>query len=245
MAAAPWDAALAALPRLARLDADARRRLRELAGAFLREKNLEPVRGLQLTPAMGATIAALACLPILELGLDWYRGWRTLVVYPDEFIRPREEFDDAGVLHQWEEVLGGEAWERGPVVLSWADVQASGRGEGYNVVIHEMAHQLDMLGDGVADGFPPLHRGMRTRDWTAAFSRAFEDLNARVDAGEDTAVDPYAAESPGEFFAVLSEYFFELPDLLWDEYPEVYRQLALFYRQEPSPSPSLRQNPSG
>jgi len=101
-----------------------------------------------------------------------------------------------------------------------------------NVVVHEFAHKLDMLNGG-ANGYPPLHRGMDRRSWSEAFGAAYRDLCARVDAGEDTVIDPYASESPGEFFAVLSEAFFELPDVVEAEYPRVYAQLAQFYRQDP------------
>jgi Mlc titration factor MtfA (ptsG expression regulator) len=135
-------------------------------------------------------------------------------------------------MHEWEEALIGEAWDLGPLILSWADVEASGLGDGYNVAIHEIAHKLDLL-NGEVDGFPPLHRGMSRKAWVEAFTLAFNDLQRRVDSGEDTAIDPYAAEEPGEFFAVLSEYFFELPELVEAEYPAVYRQLAAFYRQDP------------
>jgi len=229
----PWRRALDRLPILARLDPDESRRLRELSTIFLHEKRFEPVHGLELDESIRIAVAAQACLPILNLGPDWYDDWYTVVVYPAEFVRPREEFDAVGVMHQWEEVLGGESWERGPVILSWADVDASGWGDGYNVVIHEVAHKLDMR-TGAADGFPPLHRGMKVRDWTQSFTQAYEALSRHVEAAERTTLDPYAAESPAEFFAVVSEYFFELPTALFEEYPEVYRQLAAFYRQNPA-----------
>lgn len=208
--------------------------MREMSALFIAEKLFEPVHGLELSERMRTSIAAQACLPILNLGMDWYDDWRTLVVYPAEFVRPREEFDAVGVMHQWDEVLGGESWQRGPVILSWADVEASGWGDGYNVVIHEMAHKLDMHCGGDADGFPPLHRGMKAREWTTAFTEAYEDMTLRVEAGEDVALDAYATESPAEFFAVLSEFFFEIPTLLAREYPAVYRQLEAFYRQSPA-----------
>ncbi|QSA96203.1 zinc-dependent peptidase [Methylococcus sp. EFPC2] len=234
-----WQQTLADHPILTRLDASERTRLRELTAEFMRQKLFESVRGLVLNEPMRASIAVQACLPVLNLGLAWYDDWRTLVIYPAEFVRPREEFDAVGVMHQWEDVLGGESWQRGPVILSWADVEASGWGEGYNVVIHEMAHKLDMHGGTDADGFPPLHKDMKPKDWTAVFTAAYEDLTRRVETGEDAALDAYATESPGEFFAVLSEYFFERPVLLSGLYPEVYRQLASFYRQDPGAALSV------
>jgi hypothetical protein len=105
--------------------------------------------------------------------------------------------------------------------------------EGVNVVIHEFAHKLDML-NGDANGFPPLHAGMDRKTWAAVFSAAYADFCRRVDADEDVAIDPYAAESPGEFFAVVSEAFFDLPQAVLDAYPQVYAQLRNFYRQDPA-----------
>jgi Mlc titration factor MtfA (ptsG expression regulator) len=229
----PWLQSLADHPILRGLSQDEARRLRELATLFLHEKIFEPARSLELTETMKVSIAVQSCLPIINLDINWYEGWRTVIVYPGEFVRRREQFDDIGVMHEWEEVISGESWRRGPVILSWADVEASGRGEGYNVVIHEMAHKLDLL-NGAVNGFPPLHRNMKPRAWSSAFTAAFDELNARLDAGEETPIDPYAAEEPGEFFAVISEYFFEQPDLVKAEFPAVYEQLSAFYRQDPA-----------
>lgn len=224
---------LAGLPILVGLDAAETSKLRQLAARFLADKIIEPAGGMALDDGIRARIAVLCCLPLLGLDHGWYAGWRTVIVYPGAFVRPRSQFDAIGVMHEWEDILGGEAWEQGPLVLSWADVEASGLCEGYNVAIHEMAHKLDLL-NGPPDGFPPLHRDMKRREWSAVFSQAYQDFNARLDAGEDTALDPYAAQEPGEFFAVLSEYFFEWPELVMLEYPEVYQQLARFYRQDPA-----------
>lgn len=207
-------------------------RLGDLALLFLREKRLEPVQGLVLDERQRLILALQASLPVLELGLDWYRGWYAVILYPDEFVTVHENVDDAGVVWTAGEVRSGEAWEQGPVILSWPDVEAGRERDGYNVVLHEMAHKLDMR-DGVANGRPPLHPGMSPRAWSDAFSAAYEDLARRADAGEDTPIDPYGAESPAELFAVCSEAFFELPDLLAGEYPRLYEQLRVFYRQDP------------
>jgi hypothetical protein len=214
------------------LAADEALRLRELSALFLQEKLFEPVRKLVLTDAMRLSIAVQCCLPVMNLGMDWLDGWRTVIVYPAAFVRKREQFDAVGVMHEWQEALAGESWEWGPLILSWSDVEASGWGDGYNIAIHEIAHKLDLL-NGDVDGFPPLHRGMNRAAWTRAFNAAFAELNRKADAGEETAIDPYAAESPGECFAVLSEYFFEQPAVVKAEYPEIYIQLAAFYRQDP------------
>jgi Mlc titration factor MtfA (ptsG expression regulator) len=228
-----WQVAVNGLPLLAGLDAQALERLRALASLFLREKSLEPVQGLALTEAMRIHLAAQASLPILNLGIDWYGGWKSIVLYPGKFATRQEWTDEYGLVHSRREIRIGEAWQRGPVVLSWADVAASGGCEGYNAVIHELAHKLD-YSSGSVNGCPALHDGMRVRNWRAAFEPAYEDLRKRVDRGEDTALDPYGTVAPEEFFAVMSEHFFETPGLLKREYPAVYEQLKLFYRQDPA-----------
>lgn len=220
------------LPLLAGLESAPAERLVDLALLFLRDKRLEPVQGLVLTERMRLLIAFQACLPILELGLDWYRGWYAVIVYPAEFVPAREYVDADGLVWVDDAVKSGEAWERGPVILSWADVEAGLELDGYNVVVHELAHKLDMR-DGEANGCPPLHAGMSRQTWARDLSAAYADLARRADAREETPIDPYGAESPGEFFAVASEAFFETPRTLWDEYPAVYGQLRAFYRQDP------------
>lgn len=229
-----WGHVVESIPVLTRLDADDQRRLRELALLFLHEKHIEPAGGLELDESMRARVAALACLPILALGLDYYQGFVSVIVYPDAFIvRDRETVDEAGVVHTGDEVLSGEAWDQGPVILAWADIEASGRGEGFNVVAHELAHKLDLL-SGAVDGMPALHRSMRAGAWSEAFQSAYDDLRARLDRGEEPWLDPCAAEEPGEFFAVCSELFFDVPDALRAHYPAIYAQLSAFFKRDPA-----------
>jgi Mlc titration factor MtfA (ptsG expression regulator) len=230
-----WHAACRRLPALAWLDRRRRVRLRVLAGLFLAEKTIAGAGGITVDEHMGTVIAAQACLPVLELGLEAYRGWRTVIVYPDTFLVDRQEVDEAGVLHESRQELAGESWEQGPVILSWGDIAWAGPGGNLDgaIIIHEFAHKLDMLSGG-PNGMPPLHRGMDPAAWTEAFSTAYAALCDAVDAGKETTIDPYAAESPGEFFAVLSEEFFEAPAQLQSGFPDVYRQLAGFYRQDPA-----------
>ena len=229
---AVWETVRRSLPIVAALAESDAGELRALADSFLRAKSLEGAGGFVLDEEVCAVVAAQACIPILALGIDAYTGWSSVIVYPGGFVSRGTSVDETGIEHEWEEERSGESWFRGPVVLSWEDVAASGRLEGYNVVIHEMAHKLDML-NGDANGFPPLHPEMDGAAWHRVFSAAYEDLCARVDAGEETDVDPYAAEGPDEFFAVASEYFFELPGVLDGCYPEVYAELRAFYRQDP------------
>ena len=214
------------------LDANERTRLKQWVILFLAEKPINGAGNLNIDNGARLAIAIQACMLILNLDLDWYKSWTEVIIYPGEFVARREEIDEAGVVHAVVEPMSGESWEHGTVVLSWADVQQAGQGEGYNVVMHEFAHQIDML-NGDANGFPPLHKDMNREQWARTFSVAYEHFCKRVDDCEDTAIDEYAAENPGEFFAVISEAFFETPLVVRDEYPDVYAQLALFYRQDP------------
>lgn len=210
-----------------------RARLRDWAILFLEEKSIVAAGGLDLSEEMRVCIAAQACMLILNLDLDFYRGWVEVIVYPGEFVADYEYLDEAGVAHRVTEPMSGESWLAGPVILSWEDAALRGSGHGYNVVIHEFAHKLDML-NGDANGFPPLHSEMDRGDWSRAFSSAYEDFKGRLERTAPTGIDPYAAETPAEFFAVLSEAFFEIPDTVRAEYPRVYDQLAAFYRQNPA-----------
>lgn len=225
-----WRKASRDLPFLSRLSTAQTRRLQELALLLLDEKEITATHGLEITDPMRLSIAAQACLPILELGLDWYRGWRGIVVYPGDFRVHRQDVDEAGVVHEWDDELAGEAMHGGPVVLSWD--AASHDGE-INVVIHEFAHKLDML-NGEADGLPPLHAGMDRNAWRSTFMEAYEGLCDALERGRQTWLDPYAAEHPAEFFAVMSEAFFTKPDETRRRYPAVYEQLARFFRQDPA-----------
>ena len=230
-----WQQTLASLPFLKRLSADEKSRLKQLCEAFLAEKEFSSAGGLELTDAICVSIAVQGCLPILNLGLSCYRGWVGIVVYPGEFVVPRVMEDEFGVVHEFDDIASGEAWEGGPVLISWDDAQMAG--SGYNVVIHEFAHKLDML-NGDADGLPPLPPGLTPQLWEETLLAAYDDFCQRVDdaeqRGEETRLDPYAAENPAEFFAVMSETFFEMPELLKEEYPELYALFCRFYRKDPA-----------
>ena len=230
-----WREALAALPFLVRYSREELERLREKVVLFLDAKAIVGAQGHEVTPLQRVIIALQACVLVLELDLGYYDGWESVIVYPGEFVPGWEWEDEAGVVHRNEDPLAGEAMPRGPVVLSWPDVEASAdwHASGMNLVIHEFAHKIDML-TGEANGCPPLPASISPLTWTTDLAAAFDDFHARVDAGEDTEIDPYAAESPAEFFAVLSEVFFAEPRLLAREYPAVYGLFTLFYRQDPA-----------
>jgi MtfA peptidase len=225
-----WRAVLASLPFLRGLSADETRRLRELALLFLAEKQFSGAHGFRLDDAMRLAIAVQAGLLILELGIERYDGWSEVIVYPGDFRVPISETDDDGVVHQFDDERAGESWPGGPVVLSW---DAAVHAPDMNVVIHEFAHKLDMA-NGEADGMPALHAGMDRRAWREAFRAAYDGFCDALDRGRETWLDPYAAEAPGEFFAVVSEAFFEAPNETRRRYAEVYEQLRQFYRQDPA-----------
>jgi hypothetical protein len=229
-----WRRGTARLRSIRTLSAEETEKLKQLVLVFLAEKQFSGAAGVQVTDEMRLSIAAQACLPILELGLDWYAGWTGIVIYPGDFRVRRSEMDEDGVLHEWDDELAGEAMPGGPVVLSW---DAAVHDAQINVVIHEFAHKLDML-NGEANGVPPLHAGMDRRAWAAAFDAALQGFCDALERGRDTWLDPYAAEHPSEFFAVISEAFFEEPQEARRRYPNVYDQLKLFYRQDPAARPS-------
>lgn len=230
---ATWQRVTSRLGFVARLNDEERVRLRELAILFIHAKQISAAGGLQLNEEMKLGIAVQACILVLELGIDYYDDWVEVIVYPDEFLPRREVRNEEGLIETDPLAYAGQAWLRGPVILSWADVEHAGERHGMNVVIHEFAHKLDML-NGTANGFPPLHTGMDRQSWSKVFTSAYQDLCRRARSGEKTEIDPYATESPGEFFAVVSEAFFEMPDIVKAVYPPVYAQLAQFYRQDPA-----------
>jgi MtfA peptidase len=230
-----WREGLEALPFLAIYTEDELARLREKVVLFLDDKSIVGARDFEVTPFMRTVIALQACALVLNLDLRLFDGFTNIVVYPGEFIPGSEWEDEFGVVHQRDDALAGEAMHRGPVVLSWPDVAASAdwASAGMNLVIHEFAHKIDMC-TGDANGCPPLPADLPQADWMKTMRRAFDDFVSRVERDEDTAIDPYAAEDPGEFFAVLSEVFFADPTLLRDEYPAVYAQFTKLYRQDPA-----------
>ena len=229
-----WQKTIEGLPFLACLSKQEQARLRLLAQALLAEKEFSSAGGLVLNNAICVSIAAQGCLPILNIGLEAYRGWVGIVVYAAEFVIPRSIEDEFGIVHEYDDIASGEAWEGGPLLISWRDAQMAGAG--YNVVIHEFAHKLDML-NGPVDGIPPLPDDLSRQYWEVTLRVAYEDFCVQVDSAEalhrEPLFDPYAAENPGEFFAVMSETFFETPQILQEEYPALYEQLAAFYQQDP------------
>lgn len=226
-----WRALLASSALFARLDESDRATLRALAERFLARKTFSGAAGHYLTARQCLAIAALACLPVLHLGFGWLTGWREIIVYPGGFRVRREHHDEhTGVVTEGDDELIGEAWERGPLILSWADIEAdiADPFTGFNVVVHEIAHKLDML-DGPPNGVPRLPATITRREWLAAMQPAYDALVRAVERGRDTLIDPYATESVDEFFAVASELHFSDPTTLRRAAPAVAALLARFY----------------
>lgn len=229
-----WEGVLAGIVWFDDLTPDERARLREYAGRFLASKKFVGAGGLQVEPEMALTIAILASWPVLHRSYRDLRGWTSVVVYPDGFrAQRRDECEETGVVSEYTEDLAGEAWEAGPLILSWADIQEdlANPDDGMCVVVHEIAHKLDERGGGGVDGTPVLPREVTLEQWNRELFEAFEALCELVDTEreDESLIDPYAATSPEEFFAVCSEYFFTRPDLLEEQFPAVERLLRLYY----------------
>ena len=230
-----WRLTLARFPFLAHRPLADIAALRELSTLFLAKKEFTGAQGLAIDDAMAVAIAAQACLPVLRLGLDWYDGFVGIVVHADAVIAQREFTGDDGVVHSYEEELSGEAMHGGPVMLSWRDVAESGESaeRGYNVVIHEFVHVLDMR-TGEADGVPPLPDTASRVRWTDTIDAAFDEFCIRVDRGDETLLDPYGAEGIDEFFAVASEAFFVAPIEFERAHESLHALFTAFFRQDPA-----------
>lgn len=223
---ADWMQAAQRIVILDRLTASELTELFKLATLFLHDKSITGAQGFIITDTVRQSIALQACLPILKLGLEWYAGWSSIIIYPGSYTSKSTTIDEFGIVHESQQHRSGEAWLRGPVILSWKDAKHSGERDGHNVVIHEFVHKLDML-NGRANGFPPMQPDMDPARWTEIMERGFADFQKNHKAG----LDRYGATNPAEFFAVLSEVFFETPSKLIDAYPEIYEIMVKFFRQ--------------
>lgn len=231
-----WAQAVDRLPLARALDAPRARYLRQLAGYFLHTKRFHALGDAALDDFWRLAIAMQASLPALPHGPKAFKGWTNVLVYPGEFNVRRSHHDaPTGVITESDDTLIGEAWERGPMILSLADValDIEAPWDGFNVVVHEMAHKLDMLA-GPANGVPALPSPMSRREWIDTMQRGFDTLSKAVDRGRKTAIDPYAAEAPEEYFAVTSELHFSQPALLREAEPGVARLLDAYYGPSPA-----------
>lgn len=209
--------------------------LQGLIQVFLDEKQFEGCGGQEITDEVRLTIAAQACLLLLHHETDFYPRLVSILVYPQAYVAHRVDYHDDGTVTEGPEELLGESWAEGALVLSWDDIvhDAAHSNDGYNVVLHEFAHQLDEE-SGAADGTPVLMDGTMYADWARILGGAFEELQITVEEDEESWLDDYAAESPAEFFAVITEVFFEQPVLLRDEHAALYELLTRYYQQDPA-----------
>ena len=229
---APWRRVLRRrVPIVARLPLDLQLRLKRLIQVFIAEKPFIGCQGQKITDEVRVTIAAQACLLLLGQGrADCYPQLRQVLVYPGSFVADRERPLGAGVVQAQRLTMSGESWGHGQVVLSWQDVVAGAAdpGDGRNVTLHEFAHQIDQ-DSGVADGRPWRAARATRRRWALVMGQALERLRSEP----STLIDAYGASDPAEFFAVVTEVFFERPNELAAEAPEVYAELADLYRVNP------------
>jgi len=226
-----WNEAIRGQAVLAGLTVQEQERLWALAHTLLHKTSIQTVGELVLNETDYLRIALLVSLPILNLDLDWYRGLHEIIIYPEAFAPRHVWQDEFGITHQDRQLLAGEAWDQGLMLLSWHEVETSGPLDGHHVVIHECAHWLDMQ-NGTANGRPPLHRGVDSEDWLKHFSDAYTAFTTSPHRS-CAALDTYAAKNPAEFFAVCCELFFERALVLKHCWPEIYRLLVAFFQQTP------------
>lgn len=216
------------------LSHDEQTELRKLIRVFLAEKKFEGCGGLEITDEVRVTIAAQACILLLNREHDYYAGLHSVLVYPSSYLAPSKFVDPVGVVHEGDEGRLGEAWLRGAIILSWDDVRRDSVDfqDGRNVTLHEFAHQLDQQ-DGTFDGAPRLEKSSHYRSWARVLMKEYEALGEAADRGQVTLIDQYGATDPAEFFAVITEAFFESPKALKEKHPELYAELEKFFHQDP------------
>ena len=221
------------MPVYVRLPEELKRRLNGLINVFLKEKKFYGCDGLQVTDEMRVTIAAQACLLYLNREGYGYRKLKTILLYPAAYTADQLGHE-GGIATTKISLRAGESWVGGPIVLSWDDTKkgAANFNDGKNVVIHEFAHKLDEESPGM-DGLPVLNHQSHYQAWAKVLGREFERHRRRVAKGQKTVVDAYGASAPAEYFAVLTEHYFEQPEKLKETRPELFEQLRLFYRINP------------
>lgn len=221
------------VPYVAKLPEADQKELEGLIRIFLAEKHFEGCGGLELTDEMKVTIAAQACLLLLHRENDMFPDVDAILVYPSAY-RAKTKRDGGGFLIEGEQARLGESWTRGVVVLAWDHVKSGAMNmtDGRNLVLHEFAHQIDGE-DGSMDGAPDLETRARYKSWAHVLGSEFSELSERLEEGLKSDIDSYGATNPAEFFAVITEMFFEKPRMMKDRHPELYEELKGFYKQDP------------
>lgn len=230
-----WEKELERIPLYGRLPEQDRKELKGHILVFLAEKSFEGCGGFTVTDQARMKVAAQACILLLHRKAGYFPGLSSIIIYPDEYLAPLQEVDDSGVVTEWTDRLSGESCRQGSIVLSWKDTMLKWPDvhEGYNVVLHEFAHQLDAE-DGITSG-PPIPAKPSCRQTLAeVLERGRLRLKQDLARNRVTVLDPYGEESPEEFFAVATECFFERPRALrnWDSV--LYQGLSGYYRQDPA-----------
>jgi Mlc titration factor MtfA (ptsG expression regulator) len=226
------------VPLVRRLPVPLQLQLKKHMQVFIAEKSFIGCAGLKVTEEMRVVVAAQACLLLLNRSTDYFHNVRQILLYPGAFAVNRATTDGFGVLQENRLALAGESWSQGQIILSWQDALqgAADPADGRNVVIHEFAHQLDQE-NGAARGAPPPAAGdtqHNARRWARVFRAAFAHLQSQVNAGEQGFLSHYGAQDPAEFFAVVSEAFFEQGSALEQHYPALYAELQGYYKVDPA-----------
>ena len=201
---------------------------------FISEKNFEGCGGLKINDEIKVTIAAQACILLLNRKTNYYHKLISILVYPTTFVAPRESINNVGIVTEAKTALLGESWQTGVVVIAWDDVVKGGRclNDGQNLIFHEFAHQLDAE-DNVTDGTPILENRADYVPWVKVMSRNYKKLLRNIKLEKNTLLGRYASTNAAEFFAVTTEYFFEKPVQLQKQHPDLYSELKKFYKQDP------------
>lgn len=239
-----WRKLETEMPLLARYNRQQKILLRILASRILQKKRITAVRGFTLSEHMRATIATQVAIMIFglvnaeeDLSFDWIDNWYEIIVYPNAYRSHKNPIVPIqggilGVEIHTDMIEAGKTSYQGPVIINWNDDAPHPlRSHANQVLLHELAHKMDML-NGDINGYPPLHLNMKAKDWYEAFEAAYEKLNHQLEKRQKPAINAYAATNPAEFFAVCTEYFFEAPEHLHKVFPAVYRQMSLFFNQD-------------
>lgn len=222
------------VPFYQRLSEEDQKELQGHIQVFLDEKHFEGCSGLELTEEIKVIIAAQACILLLHRETDYYPHLKSILVYPHAYVARGVRRAQGGFVYEQDEARAGESWDRGVLVLSWEDVRKSAADihDGHNVVLHEFAHQLDSE-DGSVDGAPRLPKRSMYVAWARVLSHEYEQLIRDIEHHRKNVIDPYGATNPAEFFAVVTECFFDKPVQLKKKHPELYEQLRQFFQQDP------------
>lgn len=221
-------------PVYRRMPTDLQLQLKRLIKQFIHEKTYIGCAGFEIDDEVRVTIAASACLLLLNRGTDVYAGLHYILVYPDAFLVRRETTDTAGLKIMQQKGVLGESWDNGKVILSWQDVLKGNKNfsDGSNVALHEFAHQLDHE-TGATNGSPSLGTAARYERWSSVFIDEFKRLQQAAYHGDETLIDRYGATEPAEFFAVVTETFFEKPAQMAKQHPSLFKELQSYYQVDP------------